>query len=239
MMHLPTSSMRRAQRGLTLIEITIALLIAAVLFSAVVAGVGAITGTKAKAAASELAGVIRSLYDTAALTGKTCRLVFELPQPKSEDSVKYHAECAEAGVTTSRDREADLKEENQARDEEKRLGGRDERRNFTRSSGSEPSLQDLMEQEQHRVEQAARYSAYTGEEVEARELPGNVRLSVWTRQQRTPVDSGVAYLYFFPQGYTEKAQVYVRQGDNVWTLTISPLTGKVNIVAEELEVPRS
>jgi general secretion pathway protein H len=239
MMHLPASSMRRAQRGLTLIEITIALLIAAVLFSAVVAGVGAITGTKAKAATSELAGVIRSLYDTAALTGKTCRLVFELPQPKSEDSVKYHAECAEAGVTTSRDREMDLKEENKARDEEKRLAGREERRNFTRSSGSEPSLQDLMDQEQHRVEQAARYSAYTGEEIEARALPGNVSVSVWTRQQRKPVDSGVAYLYFFPQGYTEKAQVYVRQGDNVWTLTISPLTGKVNIVAEELEVPRS
>jgi general secretion pathway protein H len=231
--------MRRAQRGLTLIEISIALLIAAVLFSAVVAGVGALTGTKAKAAASELAGVIRSLYDTAALTGKTCRLVFELPQPKSEDSVKYHAECAESGVTTSRDREADLKEENKAREDEKRLGGRDERRNFTRSSDSEPSLQDLMEQEQQRVEEAARYSAYTGEEIEARELPGSVSLSVWTRQQRKPVDSGVAYLYFFPQGYTEKAQVYVRQGDNVWTLTISPLTGKVNIVAEELEVPRS
>jgi general secretion pathway protein H len=236
---LPAPSLRRAQRGLTLIEICIALLIAAVLFSAVVAGVGAITGTKAKAAASELAGVIRSLYDTAALTGKTCRLVFELPQPKSEDPVKYHAECAEGGVTTSRDREAALREENKAREDEKRLGG-DERRNFTRSdSGGAPSLQDLMEQEQQRVEQAARYSSYTGEEVEARELPGSVSLSVWTRQQRTPVDQGVAYLYFFPQGYTEKAQVYVRQGDNVWTLTISPLTGKVNVVAEELEVPRS
>lgn len=239
MTHLPAPSMHRAQRGLTLIEITIALLIAAVLFSAVVAGVGALTGTKAKAATSELAGVIRSLYDTAALTGKTCRLVFELPPPKSEDPVKYHAECAESGVTTSRDRETALREENKARDDEKRLG-KDERRNFTRGSDSgAPSLQDLMEQEQHRVEQAARYSSYTGEEVEARELPGSVSLSVWTRQQRTPVEQGVAYLYFFPQGYTEKAQVYVRQGDNVWTLTISPLTGKVNVVAEELEVPRS
>jgi general secretion pathway protein H len=239
MTHLPARRLRRAQRGLTLIEIMIALLIAAVLFSAVVAGVGALTGTKAKAAASELAGVIRSLYDTAALTGKTCRLVFELPGPKSEEPVRYHAQCAEGGVTTSRDRETALREENKARDDEKRLG-KDERRNFTRSdSGGAPSLQDLMEQEQHRVEQAARYSDYTGEEVEARELPGNVGLSVWTRQQRTPVDQGVAYLYFFPQGYTEKAQVYVRQGDNVWTLTISPLTGKVNVVAEELEVPRS
>jgi general secretion pathway protein H len=88
------------------------------------------------------------------------------------------------------------------------------------------------------VEQAAQYSSYTGEEVAPHELSG-INVSVWTRQQKTAVETGVAYLYFFPQGYTEKAQVYVRQGDNVWTLTLSPLTGKVNIVAEELEVPRS
>lgn len=239
MSHLTAPRSRRAQRGLTLIEICIALLIAALLFSAVVAGVGAITGTKAKASAAELAGVIRSLYDTAALSGKTCRLVFELPGPKSEERTRYHAECAESGVTTSRDREAALRDENQARDDEKRLG-KDTRRNFTqRDSGGAPSLQDLMDQEQHRVEQAAKFSSYTGEEITPHELPSNVSISVWTRQQKTAVDQGVAYLYFFPQGYTEKAQVYVRQGDNVWTLTVSPLTGKVNVVAEELEVPRS
>ena len=38
---------------------------------------------------------------------------------------------------------------------------------------------------------------------------------------------------------TEKAQVYVRQGDNVWTLVVSPLTGKVEIAGEALEVPKS
>jgi general secretion pathway protein H len=229
---------RRAQHGLTLIEIAIALLIAAVLFSAVVAGVGAITGSKAKASAAELAGVIRSLYDTAALSGKTCRLVFELADPKSEDRTRYHAECAEGAVTTARDRDSALKDDNRARDDEKRAG-KDERRNFRNDTLGTPNLQDLMEQEQHRVEEAARYSSYTGEEITPRELPSNVTLSVWTRQQKTAVDSGAAYLYFFPQGYTEKAQVYVRQGDNVWTLTVSPLTGKVNVVAEELEVPRS
>jgi general secretion pathway protein H len=230
---------RRAERGLTLIEISIALGIAAVLFAAVVMGIGALTGAKAKVSATELAGVIRSLYDTAALTGKTCRLVFDLPPAKSEEPVRYRAECAEAGVTTSRDREAALKDENKARDDEKRLG-KNERRNFSQSgSGGAPNLQDLIEQEQSRVEQAARFSDYTGEEVAPRELADGVSLSVWTRHQKTAVESGVAYLYFFPQGYTEKAQVYVRQGDNVWTLAISPLTGKVNIVAEELEVPRS
>lgn len=241
MTHLSQARTRRAQRGLTLIEIIIALLIAAVLFGAVVSGIGALTGTKAKASASELAGIIRSLYDTAALTGKTCRLVFEMPPAKSEDPVRYHAECAESGVTTSRDREAALRDENKVRDDEKRENSRkDERHNFTsRDSGGAPSLQDLMEQEQGRVEQSARYSSYTAEELAPRELAGAVSLSVWTRHQRTAVDQGVAYLYFFPQGYTEKAQVYVKQGDNVWTLVIAPLTGKVTIVPEELEVPRS
>jgi general secretion pathway protein H len=234
------TSTRRAERGLTLIEIMIALVIAAVLFSAVVMSVGAITGTKAKASAGELAGVIRSLYDTAALSGKTCRLVFEIPGPKSEGSTKYRAECAAAGITTSRDRDASLRDENTAREDEKRRGGKDERRAYRGSGGSgQPSIQELMEQEQSRVEQAARFSEYTAEEVAPRELPGGVSVSVWTRHQKTAVDQGVAYLYFFPQGYTEKAQVYVRQGDNVWTLTVSPLTGKVAVVAEELEVPRS
>ncbi|ADO70982.1 pilus assembly FimT family protein [Stigmatella aurantiaca] len=229
---------RRAERGLTLIEIAIALLIAAVLFSAVVTGVGAITGSKAKAAAGELAGIIRSLYDTAALSGKTCRLVFEIPDAKSEGTARYHAECAASGVTTARNRDDALKEENRTREDQARFG--DDRRNFTSSnSGGAPSLQELMAQEENRVEDAARFSSYTNEELAPRELPSSVSISVWTRQQKEPVHEGVAYLYFFPQGYTEKAQVYVRQGDNVWTLSLSPLTGKVAVVGEELEVPKS
>src|SRR5262249_12216478 len=74
-----------AARGLTLIEVTIAMAIVALLFAAVVISVGAILGTKAKSTAAELAGVVRSLYDTAALSGKTCRLVFQLPGPRQDE----------------------------------------------------------------------------------------------------------------------------------------------------------
>ena len=71
------------KRGFTLIEMVVALAIVAVLFAAVVIGVGALTGAKAKESATELSGVIRSMYDTANLTGKTCRLVFELPESEA------------------------------------------------------------------------------------------------------------------------------------------------------------
>ncbi|ATB37369.1 general secretion pathway protein GspH [Cystobacter fuscus] len=232
---------RTRERGLTLIEMSIALGIAAVLFAAVTVSVGAITGAKAKASASELAGVIRSLYDTAALTGKTCRLVFELADPKTEEGVsRYRAECAAGNVTTARDRDTQLREDDTAREDAKKGRPRnDPRRNFTRGDDDEPGLDELMAQEQDRVENAARFSEFTGEEISPRQLPAGVNVSVWTRHQREPADKGLAYLYFFPQGFTEKAQVYVRQGENVWTLAISPLTGKVNIVGEALEVPRS
>src|SRR5439155_20790406 len=103
----------------------------------------------------------------------------------------------------------------------------------------DPSLMDLLAVEQNRVEDKSKYSEYTNSEIAPRTLPSSVRIGVWTRHQRDVVKSGTAYLYFFPQGFTEKAQIYVHQGSNTWTLSVSPLTGKTAVVAEELEVPRS
>jgi len=229
---------------LTLIEMTVAIAIVALLFGGAVMGVGAITGSKARGTAGELGGVIRSLYDTAALGGKTCRLVFQMPAEKDEDGVtKYWAECAAGKVTTGRDRDAALREDvrrtEEAEKDSRRGSSRDRVSEGPRALSGDPGLQDLLAQEKGRVEAATRFSRYTSPEIEPRELPSSVRLSVWTRHQRQDVKSGLAYLYFFPQGFTEKAQVYVRQGSNVWTLTVSALTGKTAVVNGELEIPKS
>lgn len=226
---------RRSARGLTLIELTIALGIVVVLFAAVVFGVGALTGARAKESSTELAGTIRALYDTAALSGRTCRLVFTLPAPRDEETaVTWRAECAKGGATAAAKRDDELKEARAAKDKVKE----DDR--FRRlDSDDAPTLQQLQEQEKNRVEESAKFSDFSSEDVVERTLPSNVRLEVWTQKQREAVKSGLAYLYFFPQGYTERAQVWVKQGDNVWTLTISPLTGKTKIHNEDLEVPRS
>ena len=226
-------------RGVTLIELSVAMAIIAVLFGAVVMGVGAITGVKAKAAAGELGGTIRSLYDTAALSGKTCRLVFQLSGERDDNPSRYWAECAAGGITTRRNRDEALREDSHQAEEAKKARGREPARSWDSSGGGEPTLQELLSREKERVDTAARYAQYTSPEVSPRELPAGVRLSVWTRHQREAVKSGLAYLYFFPQGFTEKAQIAVRQGDNVWTLTVAPLTGKTAVVPEELEVPRS
>jgi general secretion pathway protein H len=224
----------REQRGLTLIELTVALAIAVLLFSGAVMGIGALVGVKAKSAAGELSATLRSLYDTAALTGKTCRLVFALPDPRDEDaSTRYWAECAAGAVTTTKDREGELKERSSERKE-------DERRASSLSTGEDGErLKDLLSHEKDRVEGAAKFAEFTTPEIEAREIPSSVRLSVWTKHQREAVTSGAAYVYFFPQGFTERAQIVVSQDDNAWTISVAPLTGKTSVVAEALEVPRS
>jgi len=229
---------RRPTRGLTLIEITVALAVIAVLFAAVVLGVGALTGAKAKQASAELGGTIRSLYDTAALSGKTCRLVFELPEPKDEEGgVTWRAECAKGNVAVSARRDDELRD---ALAKAKGRNAVDDAARFQRLDHDQaPSAQELQVREKARVEEAARFSDFSSEEVAVHHLPGNVRLEVWTQKQRAAVKSGLAYLYFFPQGYTERAQVWVRQGGNVWTLTIAPLTGKTVIHAADLEVPHA
>jgi general secretion pathway protein H len=235
---------RRHERGLTLIELVVAMSIVTLLVTLTVVSADAITGQKAKSATGELAGTIRSLYDTASLTGKTCRLAFELPGERDEDgSVKVSAECAQGAVTTSRDREEVLRE---ARDESDRLAREtdrdrrrreDEERDRLSRDDDDKNLQDLMAEEKERVEAAARFQGFQSSQVKPRAFPSNVRISVWTRHQREPVRSGLAYLYFFPQGFTEQAQIVVRQGGNAWTLSVSPLTGKTSVVDRELEAP--
>lgn len=217
---------------MTLIEIAIVLGIVAVLMGATVMGLGAVTGAKAKGAAGELSGVIRSLYDTAALTGHTCRLVFQLPKSKDDDSdARYWAECAKTGITASKDRDSALRDADQA--------ARDKAEGRVPTTDSEENVEDLEAQEKAKVAARTRFSKYTTDEIRPRKLSG-VRISVWTDHQTKAVSTGLAYLYFFPQGYTERAYVYVRQGEkNVWTIEVSPLTGKTKIVGRAVEVPNS
>lgn len=203
-----------SQAGLTLIEVSISLVIVAILFASVVYGIGAITGAQAKSAAGELGGTIRSLYDTAALSGKTCRLVFKLPvTDKDSSAVEYSAECAAGNIAATTQASAAANEH-------------------------DSSLSVEAAKEKHRVEDTVKFGAFRSEEIKPRKLPPAVKLSVWTPNQHTPVIHGTAYLYFFPQGFTERAQLWIKQGSNVWTLTVAPLTGKTTVVGEDLEVPR-
>jgi len=212
-----------------------------------VLGLGALTGARARQAMGELGGAARSLYDTAALTGHTCRLVLLLPRDDSAEFM-YRAECANGPVTSAMDRDQEIRDATKAAVEAYRRSNRgntraadpsaDPRAAATDSRSSGSTLLDVLDSEKARVEKAAAFSAFTTPEIQPRRMSG-VRVSVWTSHQKAKITNGLAYLYFFPQGYTERAQVTVRQGANVWTLLVSPMTGRTSIVDGEPEVPKS
>jgi general secretion pathway protein H len=218
-------------RGFTLIELGVALIVVGVLFSAAVVGVGAVTGSRARSALGELGGVVRSLYDTASLTGRTCRLVMELGPEGGSEPFQYRAECAKGAVTRSASSESNGAPGTRPRKEP------EEKPLPFPSATDAPSLEDLTAREEQRVEEAAKYAAFTSPEIKPRKMSG-VRVSVWTQHDRELQTHGTAYLYFFPQGYVERAQIAFAQGNNAWTLKVAPLTGKTSVVPGVLEVPR-
>jgi len=222
----------RPRPGFTLIEVMVVIAIAATLLGAAVVGIGALTGARARSALAELGGAMRALYDRAALTGHTCRMVFDLP-PGDASGFSYRAECATRAVTSASNRDQALREDNLARADAAKRG---DSGGFSQRSAS--SLLDVLSREKDRVEAAAKFSVFISPEIEPRRVSG-VKLSVWTPHQRQPARSGLAYVYFFPQGSVERAQLTARQGDSVWTLTVSPITGKTTVVDGEPEIPKS
>jgi general secretion pathway protein H len=80
----------RHSPGFTLIELLIVVSVIALVSAAAVPALGALTGAEARKAAGELAGAMRTVFDSAALRHATCRIVLS-PAKRS-----WWAECAPA-----------------------------------------------------------------------------------------------------------------------------------------------
>ena len=89
----------RRDSGMTLIEIGVALAVAALMLAVAVPALSAVTRAQLRQKSGQLAGAVRSLYGSAAIAGHTCRLVFDL------DADAYWSECAKTNVRLSREGE--------------------------------------------------------------------------------------------------------------------------------------
>ena len=92
------------QDGFTLIELLIVLSVIALLAGLAAPAVGTITGANARAAAGQLAGAMRHMYDTAALRHVTCRIAFDF------EARTWSPECAPGEAGLARDPDEDDQE---------------------------------------------------------------------------------------------------------------------------------
>src|SRR5262249_52928870 len=72
------------------------------------------------------------------------------------------------------------------------------------------------------------------------EIKKGVRVAdVFTPRQRDAYSEGRAYLYFFPQGFGERAVIHLSDGkDSFYSLIVHPLTGRVQVQGGYVEIPR-
>ncbi len=212
-----------APRGLTLIELLVALIIVAGLFALVAPAMQGAMGVYVKEEAGRLSGAIRMLYDEAAIRGTVCRMVFVMADGE-EDGGAYRAECT--------DEHPRLDPEVQDVDEGALV--QDDEDPFAEEGYLRPE-----EEVEARVKAKAAWQTFPGAAFKERTLPAHVRLvGFWTPRLRDVVTKGEAYLYFLPLGETQRAYIWLQDAnDNFFTLTVEPLSGRVQVHAKNLEVP--
>jgi general secretion pathway protein H len=201
-------------RGFTLIELMIVIAVVAVAAAAAAPAVSSLTGANARAAAGELSGAMRWLFDTAALRHTTCRLALDL------DNATWWPECAPPrGRAAAAGAPAPYSPE-----EDEALAER---------------FPDESSPEARRLLAKSRFGEFADRLVKRRELPGNTGFTeVWAQHLSEPAAKGVAYVYFYPQGQSETARVTVADAGHVYSIVLQPLTGRARVVPGKPEVPR-
>ncbi len=180
---------------------------------AVVPSIQGVMGVKTREEVGKIAGSIRAMYGEAALSGSTCRLVFDL------DEGAWWPECGEGRVRISQKEESlrGARVEERARD----LGGTEEE-----------------QAARAQVESKSAFSSHSAPLAPRRSLPSGTDFDgIWTQHQPEAYTSGTAYLYFFPHGQTERAYIWVGSGDDVYTIIVNPMTGRAQVKGERIEVP--
>jgi len=199
------------QRGFTLIELLIAIGIVAILAAASLPALSAVTGANARAAAGELAGAARYVFETAALRHETCRLAVDL------ENETWWAECTKGRWLAERDEAAARKAE-----EDEALLQR---------------FPDERDAEKRRLLARAKFGQFSDRLAKKRGLPGSAAFAdVWAEHQREPTSKGIAYVYFFPNGQAEAARIPIVDGDNVYSVVTQPFTGHAKVVTGKPEV---
>jgi general secretion pathway protein H len=218
----PTTDRNSPRRGFTLLEVGIALAVLVLGFTLALPSIQSVTGVRMRSAAGQLGSQMRALYNEAALGGHTCRIAFDL------DARQYWTECApnQATISSQKDLVRDGRVVVDA------LKQQEDAQRMAELQRDNPL--------QAQIEAKTAFGVFQDPDVRKVTLPDGVSFaSVWVQHQAERYLGGNAYVYFFPQGRSERALITLRQKDDYITVQQSSLSGRVQIVDGAVEVPKS
>jgi len=224
--------MARGERGLTLLELMVVMLIAGLLLMVAAVSLRAVDTVSARTGARFMASTLRFAYDRARATGKDFRIVFDLD---AEGGAQASIEVATEGVQLlPRDLDEAWKE-HEAFSSGEEEETQQEAMESTTIGGLSKSILDLPRPtgphwqpfKLRRKSAAARF----------KKVARMVR-SIYLPRLEAEIKEGKVALYVWGGGRLERAAIYLSDGKgSEYTLVTQPLTGRVRIYEGHKELP--
>ena len=199
------------------------------MLGATVYGFRSIAKSDLRSSASKLAGAIRYCFDRAVTTGAYYRLVLDL------DGNKYWAERSDDRTYLTAGKE-DSPGRGQALDVQALEKKRDEEEAKVQEEAASVGGQ-MVTLDPPPKPKRAKFQTFKDTTLPQVKLGRAQMFDVYTPRQREPYLKGRAYLYFFPDGHTERAIVRLHDGDDFYSLVIHPLTGRVEVISGKVDIP--
>ncbi|HLK89903.1 MAG TPA: prepilin-type N-terminal cleavage/methylation domain-containing protein [Polyangia bacterium] len=238
-------ALRRAE-GFTLIEVVIVLLVVALVSTLGVRGVRSLARSNLREGASHMSGAIRFLFDRASVTGKYHRLVIDISDGKYwaevSDDKFYAPNQAESELDRKKREDKEAAQDEEARKKKEKndmlYGGGSSSSGLFSTYNSATSSFDMSKLDVGEFRpKRPRFAAFKETALKPVKL-GKVRIkSFYTPRMTDPVTAGRVYLYFYPLGQTEPAVITLtdESGQNVYSLVVHPITGRVRIYSQEVQ----
>lgn len=205
---------RRSERGFTLLEIMIVVLLGALMMSGAAVSFSAVRRGRARAAAARVAAALRFGYVHALTTGRPTRVVFALGANRvwiedTEDAhvLDTHDPLHAGGATVSA--------------EEMEAAARHEAENLSSLRPRAPR---------------AEFSRPSGSRYRVRELEGATFTKLYAAHEAEPRTEGSGFVYFFPGGVGERAVVQLHgEDESVFSVAVSALSGHAEVFDHAVE----
>lgn len=220
---LRTWNSRRAEAGVTLIELLIAIGLIALLTGGIASGMGAFGTTRLRTSATLILSGIRVAMTHANTTGFPTRLVFDIEQRT------VHLEQANARM---------LRRMDDASKEDPAAGAAAATEVEREAAAAAKQILEGPRESPPRFVATDIFNTKDGTGRGPRTLEPDIRFkSIQTEHDPEPRTEGRAYLYFWPGGGTEKAVIVLtRPGQpDGSSIVVSALTGRAAIVRGTVE----
>lgn len=212
------------QRGMTLIEILVVLVLVSTLTGLVVIGTGGVGSARLRATATFVVSLSKVAITRANASGRPVRIVFDIEQNRislEETTGSRMLRVREGEQSSGAGAEAatDAEKKAEAESEGFLQGARVARPSFVPAKKIELGGESMG----------------AGRALES----GIVYRQIQIEHDDKPRTEGRAYLYFWPGGVTEWAsiQLQVRGKKDVLTVLVSPLTGRSQIQSGSVDLP--